>query len=403
MADMAYREVYTMNPVEARKRLIRTFQETGNISETARRWHTSPQVVRKWLRRYREEGEEGLRDRSRRPHHSPRQTPPEVEQQVLEARRATNYGRERLALYLKRERGISISPYTIRHILRRHGVTKQSKHSYQSIYPARWAWSEETPFALMQVDAKDILDKKALGTTLWHHLRQHRLPRYQWTACDGRTRLRFLAYSHRLNRTNGIAFLILALLWLRTHGVTTKVTFQTDWGEEFGGDNPHRIASLEARFLQPLQGALCRYPKGRKQYNGRVERSHRTDDEEFYRPYLSQAHDTTQFLALAARWVYFYNVERVHLGAGMGGNPPLTVLRELGYTGPDQIALFPPILLDQISTDLLLACDPEGGNDLLAYYICVEGVEKQRLEGNFPPGRKEESKHLSFPCPYMSF
>jgi len=51
-----------------------------------------------------------------------------------------------------------------------------------------------------------------------------------------------------------------------------------------------------------------RYPLGRKQYNGRVERSHRTDDEEFYRPYL----------------------------------------------------------LDPLSTDLLLSFDSEGGNDLLA-------------------------------------
>jgi len=32
MADMAYREVYTMNPVEARKRLIQTFRETSSIA-----------------------------------------------------------------------------------------------------------------------------------------------------------------------------------------------------------------------------------------------------------------------------------------------------------------------------------------------------------------------------------
>jgi len=34
-----------------------------------------------------------------------------------------------------------------------------------------------------------------------------------------------------------------------------------------------------------LGGALRRYPLGRKGYNGRVERRHRTDDEEFDRPY----------------------------------------------------------------------------------------------------------------------
>jgi len=79
MADLAYREVYTMNWIEARLRLVTTYQETGSIRETARRWHTSRQVVRKWLRRYEARGLSGLEDRSRRPHNSPRQTPRHIE------------------------------------------------------------------------------------------------------------------------------------------------------------------------------------------------------------------------------------------------------------------------------------------------------------------------------------
>ena len=78
MADMAYREIHTMNSIESRKLLIRTYQETGSISETARLWHTSRQMVRKWVRRFQEEEEEGLKDHSRRPLHSPRQTSPET-------------------------------------------------------------------------------------------------------------------------------------------------------------------------------------------------------------------------------------------------------------------------------------------------------------------------------------
>ncbi|MEN6479345.1 MAG: hypothetical protein ABFD20_06875, partial [Anaerolineales bacterium] len=42
--------------------------------------------------------------------------------------------------------------------------------------------------------------------------------------------------------------------------------------------------------------------------------------------------------------------------------------RDSGYDGPDHIALLPPILLDRISADLLLACDPEVGTDLLTQY-----------------------------------
>ena len=369
MAELAYREVYAMNRLEARKQLVRTYLETGSVSATARLWHTSRQVVRKWVTRYREQGDAGLADLSRRPRHSPRQTASDVEQAVLTAHRQTHLGRQRLALYL-RAHGIELSPHTIRHILRRSGCQRQRRRR-QSVYPALWAWEVEQPFSLLQVDVKDIRDKGALGTPHVTHLGRQHLPRYQWTACDGRTRLRFLAYSYTLSTTHGLTFLLLVLTWLRAFGVQTPVVFQTDWGTEFGGDNPQRVATLSARFLSPLGGALRRYPLGRKGYNGRVERSHRTDDEEFYRPYLLQAQDAEHFLRLSVRWVYVYNVLRPHTGAGMHQQPPLTVLKQLGYTGRDEIALFPPILLDPISTDVLLSRDPQTGNDLLAHYRFV--------------------------------
>ncbi len=62
---------------------------------------------------------------------------------------------------------------------------------------------------------------------------------------------------------------------------------------------------------------------------------------------------------------------RVGTAAWEGLQRRLAVLKGLGYTGRDEVALFPPILLDPISTDLLLSRDPEGGNDLLAHYIVL--------------------------------
>ena len=367
MGELAYREVYAMNKIEARKRLIKTYEQTGSIRATARIWNTSPQVVRKWVRRYQKEGENGLKDRSRRPHNIPRQTPPEIEEKVVEARKKTGYGPKRLSLWLQRQ-GVHISPHTIRHILDRKGLTNHSRKRRRPLYPAHWAWEEDQPLSFFQVDVKDILDKQALGTSLWQHFRRLRLPRYQFTFCDARTRLRFILFADHLNRTNALAAMIIVLLWLRAFGVQNQVIFQTDWGQEFGGDNPDQIAALEKRFLAPLQAKLVRYPLGRKQYNGRVERSHRADDEEFYRPYLLSIQNRNHFLEMAARWIYFYNVLRPHLGAGMDGRTPIEVLYHLGYNGESQIALLPPIILDPISADLLLACDSEVGNDLLAQY-----------------------------------
>jgi len=50
MANLAYREVYTMNPTETRKLLIKAYHETKRISNTARMWKTSRNVIRKWVR-----------------------------------------------------------------------------------------------------------------------------------------------------------------------------------------------------------------------------------------------------------------------------------------------------------------------------------------------------------------
>ena len=52
MADLAYREVYAMNRVQARQLLLQTYEQTKSIRATARLWHTSRQVVRKWLRAF---------------------------------------------------------------------------------------------------------------------------------------------------------------------------------------------------------------------------------------------------------------------------------------------------------------------------------------------------------------
>ena len=52
MADLAYREVYAMTREQARLRMVMAYAETQSASETARRWGTSRQVVRKWLKRF---------------------------------------------------------------------------------------------------------------------------------------------------------------------------------------------------------------------------------------------------------------------------------------------------------------------------------------------------------------
>ncbi|MBC7239877.1 MAG: hypothetical protein H5T71_07245 [Chloroflexi bacterium] len=60
MADLAYHELYRIDPVAARRLLGKTYQETGSVRATAQSWHTSRQVVCFWVRRYAAEGGGGV-------------------------------------------------------------------------------------------------------------------------------------------------------------------------------------------------------------------------------------------------------------------------------------------------------------------------------------------------------
>ena len=129
---------------------------------------------------------------------------------------------------------------------------------------------------------------------------------------------------------------------------------------------------LEEKYYCPLGAHTARIPKGRKGYNGRMERSHRSDDEEFYIPLLLSINNEQGLLEKAASWEYFFNLVRPHYGSGMNGKTPFEKVKELGYDLPDRFALFPPVILDTISTDWLL----KTGNDLLAHYIIVATSER---------------------------
>ena len=61
-------------------------QAGANVRALCRRFGISAKTGYKWLARYRQEGAAGLQDRSRRPHHSPTRTAPEVEAQILALR-----------------------------------------------------------------------------------------------------------------------------------------------------------------------------------------------------------------------------------------------------------------------------------------------------------------------------
>ncbi len=76
--------------------------------------------------------------------------------------------------------------------------------------------------------------------------------------------------------------MLLVKAWLRAFGISQRLFFQTDNGSEFGGKASGRKRKVMQLFILDKRGvALLNIPPGQKQANAFVERSHRTDNEEF--------------------------------------------------------------------------------------------------------------------------
>lgn len=107
-------------------------QEGSNIRALCRQYRISSRTAYKWLKRFEQEGEPGLADRSKRPKHTPKQTEGEMVSKVLAAWEQTGWGGRKIARMLQ-DQGHTHIPHanTITDILRRAGKldeTERAKH-----------------------------------------------------------------------------------------------------------------------------------------------------------------------------------------------------------------------------------------------------------------------------------
>jgi hypothetical protein len=84
------------------------------------------------------------------------------------------------------------------------------------------------------------------------------LPMYQWTIIDACTRMRWLAYSNKINATLGIEFLKIWLMFIRSLCIDYKVTIGFDGGSEFCNASEKKLA-VRQKKLSPLNVELYQY------------------------------------------------------------------------------------------------------------------------------------------------
>lgn len=255
----------------------------------------------RWKKVFAKGGEAGLIRKKPVAWKYPKQVSPEAVEKILYLRQTYHLGPQRIVWYLERYHGIAVSCASVYRILARHGVSRLPKNAgRRAIHTHRYA--KQVPGHHVQVDVKFLSFK----TPEDKHIR-----RFQYTAIDDATRIRALKIYQRHNQASAVDFVdyVIGKFPFRIQ------TIRTDRGHEF-----------QAQFHWHVEdkGISHVYIKPRSpQLNGKVERSHRSDGEEFYQ--LLTYTDDVDLNKKLSEWEYFYNFNRPH--GAHNGKTPYEVLR----------------------------------------------------------------------------
>ena len=289
--------------IRRKKRVIEYAEKIGHVGKACRRFGIARSTFYLWRDRYRESGDEGLTSRRRGcPHNHPDKTPDDVVEKILHLRRTYHMGPIRIVWYLERYHDIKTSDATVYRVCRRHGMRRlPNRVGRRAVHTHRY--EKQVPGHHVQVDVKFLTLKRKRGGPV---------RRYQYTAIDDATRVRALKIYKRHTQANAIDFIdyVVEKFPFRIQ------TIRTDRGHEFQALFHWHVADkgMEHVYIKP------RTP----QLNGKVERSHRTDKDEFYQ--LLTYKDDVDLEEKLAVWERFYNNDRPH-GAHKG-KTPYEVLRE---------------------------------------------------------------------------
>ncbi len=271
-------------------------REEANTGELCRRFDVSPTTGYKWRKRYRVGGEAALSDLSRRPHHSPGRTGPEIEEMVLKVRDAhPAWGGRKLRAWLS-ARGHELLPSTstITAILRRYGRIDSSEGAKHRAWQR---FEHPEPNQLWQMDFK--------GHFAMLEGRCHPL-----TVLDDHSRFSLGLEACGDERTQTVHQRLTNIF--RRYGLPERMVM--DNGAPWGLDADHRYTPLTVWLLR-LGISVSHGRPYHPQTQGKDERFHRTLKAEVLRG--ATFRDLRHCQEAFDDWRGVYNLERPHQALGM--------------------------------------------------------------------------------------
>lgn len=272
-------------------------------------------TLERWIANYKTMGKIGLEPKSTRPKSSPKDTSIRLKEQIISLRKKTRKSAIKLHWQLEKA-GVRIHTRTIGKFLKAEGLTRKYR-----VKRVKYKYIKATlkPGELIEIDVKYVPQR--LSSVQY----------YQYTAIDCATRWRYLKIYEDQTNSNSIGFL---------REVITKFPYQI---KAIKTDNHSTFTNRYTGYLKstdPLHARLhaldveCELlgidhfliDPGKPAQNGKVERSHRSDQELFYDQLTGV---TIPELKLKLRlWNMYYN-DLEH--CGLSGKTPNEMLQLINH------------------------------------------------------------------------
>lgn len=253
-----------------RPSLIRYAQKHG-VTKAAIRYRVNRQYIYRWIRRY-DGSLESLRNRSRHPHSHPNQHTPKELKLISDMRRRNPHAGLVVFWVKLMQRGYKRSITGLYRVLKRQGMIAVKPPNPKYI-PKPYE-QMKYPGQRVQIDVKYVPRVCLVGEAQGQKF-------YQYTAIDEYSRWRYVEAFDEHNTYTSAAFLEHLL---KAFPMPIECV-QTDNGPEF----TKRFQASSLTNLTLFQKRLAEHGIRHKQirpytprHNGKVERSHRKDNERFY-------------------------------------------------------------------------------------------------------------------------
>jgi hypothetical protein len=158
-------------------------------------------------------------------------------------------------------------------------------------------------------------------------------------------RIRFTAYSRWKSSTFWLQFLVLVLSHLRYNWVDWFINMHTDWWAEFFSNSNEKKGKWD-NVLKELNANIDCYNPNWDIRKNIIERSHRSDDEEFLIPFWNDMKTLDKFMYQAQEYNDYWNKLRSHSWIGMNNKTPREKLIDMWFHQADRILNFKVLYLD---------------------------------------------------------